>query len=106
MYGQFPSYGVYGRPDAAVCNIWPVDDGWRVQVVLPRQLSKEQRVEILNWLASYRAEIRQQHPHWLMRFSDNGHEYVLDIVPADGPREALRNLLPFVQSRQGRSDYE
>lgn len=100
MYGQIPSYGVYGQPDQAVCNVWPVDDGWRVQVVLPMQLSEEQRVEILDWLFAYKAEVRQQHPHWLTLFSDNGHEYILDVVQADGPRQALRKLLPFIQSRQ------
>ena len=107
MYGQFPSYGTYEDPDSAVCNIWPLEDGWRLQVELPEHLSDEQRVEILNWLTSYRAEIRQQHPHWLMRFSDNGHEYILDVVPADGPREAVQKVLPFIQSRQSmEADYE
>lgn len=107
MYGQFSSYGTYEDPDSAVCNIWPLEDGWRVQVELPDDLSGEQRVEILTWLSSYRAEIRQQHPYWLMRFSDNGHEYILDVVPADGPREAVRKVLPFIQSRQRmEADYE
>lgn len=107
MYRQFSSFGVYERPDYAVCNVWPVDDGWRVQVELPRQISEEERVEILNWLASYRAEIRERHPNWLTRLSDNGHEYVVDVVPADGPRDALRKLLPFIQSRQRvETDYE
>ena len=100
MYGQIPSYGVYGQPDQAVCNVWPVDDGWRVQVVLPRRLSNEQRVEILDWLFAYKAEVRQQHPYWFTLFSDNGHEFILDVVQADGPRQALRKLLPFIQSRQ------
>ena len=100
MHGQFSSYGVYGRPESAVCNIWTLESGWRIQVEMPRRLADEERVEILNWLASYRAEIRQQHPCWLMRFTDNGHEYILDVVPAEGPREAIRNVLPFIQSRQ------
>lgn len=107
MYGQFSSYGTYRDPDTAVCNVWPVEDGWGIQVKLPTHLSDGQRVEILNWLASYRAEIRQQHPYWLMRFSDDGHEYILDVMPADGPGEAVRNVLPFIQSRQRmEADYE
>ena len=43
------------------------------------------------------AEIRQQHPYWLMSFSAADREYFLDIVPARGPKEAVVNAIPFSQ---------
>ena len=62
MHEQCSSHGEYGRSDSAVCDIRPLESGWRVQVEMPRRLADEERVEILNWLASYRAEIRQPLP--------------------------------------------
>ena len=68
--------------------------------MLPRRISANDRRKVLEWLASYRSEIRQRHPYWLMSFSAADREYLLDIVPAREPREAVAKAIPFSLGRQ------
>jgi hypothetical protein len=102
MFAQSTVYAMDERSSCIEYSVFPIENGWRVQVVLPRRTSADDRRKILQWLASYRSKIRQRHPYWLMSFRATDREYLLDIAPARGPKEAVARAIPFSQEQSGR----
>ena len=93
-------------PDSIICNVFPTDDGWRIHVRLPRRVSTRDRQEVLEWLQSYRAEVRRRNPYWVARFTDAPRELTLDFLSADDPKGGLANVLKLSHiGGYGGSDY-
>lgn len=82
------------------CNVMRVGRGWRVEVVMPRRASRGDAQTMLQWLEDYRSEIRRQHPYWLLGIRITQRGYVLDIEPAENPRDVIAKAIPFLQSQQ------
>ncbi len=88
--------------DHIVYNMLPTDNGWQLQVLLPKRVPPGDRRIVLDWLQSYRNEIRSKHPYWLTMFHSTDREYTLDILPAKDPKGAIVNALRIGQELQPR----
>ena len=95
---DYPTPG-YGdpSPDAIVCNRFKTELGWRVQVILPKDVSASDRIAMLKWLASYEGTVKRQHPAWWTRIHGFDPEYYLDIFPAKNAAEGVGKAILSVQ---------
>lgn len=102
MYGtEFESAYASARSSNSIeCNVMRIGHGWRVEVLMPRRSPRGDAQKMLQWLEDYRSEIRRQYPYWLhgIRTTDRG--YVLDIEPAESPRDVIAKAIPFLHGQQ------
>jgi hypothetical protein len=82
-------HGAGGK--AIVYNVLKVDAGWRIEAYVPRGVSTRDRKKVLHWFDSYRTQVRQQNPSWIVAFrATPPNAYFLDIWPVDEGSEATK----------------
>ena len=54
---------------------------------------------MLEWMHGYSSEVRRQRPFWSMRLTQSRQDLTLDLLVADGPKEAIANA--FKLSHKG-----
>lgn len=69
----------------------PRTGGWVTHVVLPKNVSPDDRMKMLDWVGLYRSKIRSEHPDWWVSFRTCTHGYRL-VVHALSDIEGLRHL--------------
>jgi hypothetical protein len=62
-------------------------DGWKIEAVVPKRVSPDDRLRIVNWLRDYKSQVQKIHPSWVTRFSPMERGYTLHIVPTGSARE-------------------
>ena len=55
-----------------------------MEVELPSRISASDRMAVLKWLHSYKGQVKEQNPSWLVMFKATERTYILDIVPLSG----------------------
>ena len=92
--------------DSIICNVFPTDDGWRVHVRLPRQVSLHDKREVLEWLRNCSAELRRRNPYWSTRLNYSPRDFTLDLLAADDPKEGIANVFKLSNTGgYGANDY-
>lgn len=71
------------RSDVIVYNVRKSGEGWRVEVKLPKRISPEDRISVLNNLWQYKVALIANHPTWFVRFGSGENAYTLDVIPAN-----------------------
>lgn len=102
---MFAPFGAFPAPEESthiVYNLSPTDKGWRLHVRLPKRVSTSDRRIVIDWIRSYRDEVRQQHPYWLTTFHGADREYTLDILPAKDPKDAIVKAWSAMSESQNR----
>ena len=97
---EYPT-GDYGArsSDAIVCNRFETEFGWRVQVVLPKNVPARDRIAMLKWIASYEGTVKRQNPAWGTCIHGTNPEYFLDIRPAKDAGEGIAKAILSAQER-------
>ena len=107
MKTNFKSF--LGRRDQKIVyNLLKTDAGWQVQAFLPRQVSANDRIAVIDWFHGYRSQVQREHPFWLTSFSGTDQAYFLDIVRADSPKDMIAkaiNRQSQIQPEQLSFDY-
>ncbi len=71
-----------------VYNILATEGGWRLEAYVAPRVSPEDRITVLEWLNSYKAQVRRTHPSWIVSFrAANPYAYSLDIRRVDQKQE-------------------
>jgi hypothetical protein len=83
-----------------VYNVLKTQKGWQVQAFLPRRISPDDRITILDWFHTYRSKVLEQHPLWLTVFNGTDQAYFLDIVQVDTPQELIAETVGTGQTWQ------
>jgi hypothetical protein len=78
-------------PESIVYNVRKTDRGWTLEAKIPKRLSADDKVTLINWFDSYRTTVRKMHPHWLTRFYSSGEGYFLDVDPVRSPKEVVEH---------------
>ena len=102
MFAQFRVFPAPEESTHIVCSLSPTDKGWRLHVRLPKRVSTSDRRIVIDWIRSYRDEVRQQHPYWLTTFRSTDREYTLDMLPANDAKGTINNALRIGQELQRR----
>jgi hypothetical protein len=78
-----------GSGDAIVYSVNKISDGWKISATLPESTSPNDRMKVIDWFHSYRAEVRRINPLWLASFRIGGsnNDYVLEIRPTGNIRQ-------------------
>ena len=106
MFAQSTLFPTQDNSKRIVCNLSPTDKGWRLHVRLPKRVSTSDRRIVIDWIRSYRDEVRQQHPYWLTAFHGADREYTLDILPAKDPKNTIVESWRAMSESQNRGfDY-
>jgi hypothetical protein len=92
----------YLRPSKKpiVYNVLRTASGWQVQAFLPKRVSPDDRVLILDWFHSYRSQVQLQHPQWLTTFRFTEQSYFLDIISAENQKEMIVKAAETIQGWQ------
>ena len=101
MQYPFANYEMNDSANSIVCNLMETAYGWRLQVVLPKNVPANDRIIMLEWLAAYRDRVKQENPSWWARISGADPEYYLDIWPTTGPAEGIANSILAIQEELG-----
>jgi hypothetical protein len=59
----------------------PSGSGWVTQVLFPKRAPSDDRTKLLNWLMSYREQIKSQYPSWDVSFRAGENTYWLIVTP-------------------------
>ena len=102
MFAQSALFPTQDNSKHIVYNMLPTENGWRLQVLLPKRVPTDDRRIVLEWIRSYRDEVRQQHPYWLTTFRGADREYTLDILPAKDPKDAIVKAWSAMSESQNR----
>ena len=102
MFAQSTLFPAQDNSKHIVYNMLPTENGWRLQVLLPKRVPTDDRRIVLEWIRSYRDEVRQQHPYWLTTFRSTDREYTLDMLPANDAKGTINNALRIGQELQRR----
>jgi hypothetical protein len=106
-----PANPYLGCGDAIVYSVNKIADGWKISATLPESTSPSDRVKVIDWFHSYRAEVRRTNPLWLasFRIGASNNDYVLEIRPTgnlrqlaeegEKVREILDGTLKYAQGR-------
>ena len=77
------------RRKSIVYNVIRTPSGWKVQAKMPRNVSAQDRMSVLDWFGEYRSTVRRENPMWLTVFNETEHASVLDIIPTGSPTELI-----------------
>ena len=72
-----------------VYNVLRTNNGWQVQAFMPKGVSGDDRILVLDWFHQYRAEVHRRHPLWITTFNPAERAYVLDIVQASSSKDFI-----------------
>lgn len=75
------------RNSAITVTTSPRDRGWVIQVKFPKRAPAEDRKKLLEWMMSYRSQIRQHHPYWYASFRTHEDGYLLKVTPVKNQRD-------------------
>ena len=100
---------LFGSTDEKIVyNVLKTRSGWQVQAFLPKRISADDRIVVIDWFHCYRSEVQRQHPLWLTSFSATDQVYLLDIMQASSPKDLIAQattLATNTDPRQLKLDY-
>ena len=76
-----------------VYNVLHTQTGWQIQAFLPKRISPEDRVKIIDWMHSYRSEVRLKNPFWATMFYSTEYAYFLDITPNNDAKDLIAHAI-------------
>ena len=76
-----------------VYNVLHTQTGWQIQAFLPKRISPDDRVKIIDWMHNYRSEVRRQNPFWITMFHSTEYAYFLDIIHNNDAKELLAHTI-------------
>jgi hypothetical protein len=103
---QISSYQAMSRQKSAITvTTFPQDKGWVIHVAVPSKVPASDRLKVIEWIRSYRNQIKSQHPMWDASFRSGDNIYALVIKPASCEddmknlaREKADKLLGFIMN--------
>ena len=101
MQYPFASYEMDDSTNTIVCNLMETANGWRLQMVLPKNVPADDRIIMLEWLTAYRDKVMQEHPSWWTSIRGTDPEYYLDIWPTNEPTDGIANSILAIQEELG-----
>lgn len=72
-----------------IYNVLKTDDGWNVEILLPSNIPPSDRIKILDWIRSYRVQVRAEHPLWSTVLHPSLDCYVLEIRRTNNDKELI-----------------
>ena len=80
--------------------------GWQVQAFLPRHVSANDRIKVIDWFHSYRSTVHKDNPLWLTSFNCTDQAYFLDIMQASSPKDLIIKATDATSRFQQREPYQ
>jgi len=77
------------RNKSIIYNVLNTSDGWDIEISLPAHTPPSDRVKVLEWLRSYKAQVRSEHPHWSTVLLPSLDRYVLEIRRTNNDKELI-----------------
>jgi len=88
---NMPSLNPYlsNRNKSIIYNVRDTEDGWTIEVIMPRSVPASDRIKVLEWLREYRAQIKLLHPIWSTVLHPSANCYRLEIRKTNSDKELI-----------------